>query len=269
MLNIILGAIALGLLWAVMTMGVYITYRLLDIADLSVEGNPWIGTFMALLSGLLCGLVTGLLHTKLKIPALLSGILTMIALYSVNLRIMGKANITLLQVETVFSPIERLPFMQSLAAQGVITKNVAILLCGLLVVALVSLFLYWFFGTELGSAIRATGNNQQMVRAQGVNTDTMILLGLMLSNGLVAMSGALIARRADGHRFYRYRPGFRYHWRGSVWHQIILAHPAFNEPGRDHLPHYYCAGAQGWHERQRFEAVHRHHRGYLPGLAPI
>ncbi len=189
MLNIILGAIALGLLWAVMTMGVYITYRLLDIADLSVEGtlvtgaavgavwitgggNPWIGTFMALLSG----------------------ILTMIALYSVNLRIMGKANITLLQVETVFSPIERLPFMQSLAAQGVITKNVAILLCGLLVVALVSLFLYWFFGTELGSAIRATGNNQQMVRAQGVNTDTMILLGLMLSNGLVAMSGALIAQ---------------------------------------------------------------------------
>ena len=85
-------------------------------------------------------------------------------------------------------------FMQSLAAQGVITKNVAILLCGLLVVALVSLFLYWFFGTELGSAIRATGNNQQMVRAQGVNTDTMILLGLMLSNGLVAMSGALIAQ---------------------------------------------------------------------------
>ena len=135
MLNIILGAIALGLLWAVMTMGVYITYRLLDIADLSVEGtlvtgaavgavwitgggNPWIGTFMALLSGLLCGLVTGLLHTKLKIPALLSGILTMIALYSVNLRIMGKANITLLQVETVFSPIERLPFMQSLAGNG-------------------------------------------------------------------------------------------------------------------------------------------------------
>ncbi len=211
MLNIILGAISLGLLWAVMTMGVYITYRLLDIADLSVEGtlvtgaavgavwitgggNPWIGTFMALLAGLLCGLVTGLLHTKLKIPALLSGILTMIALYSVNLRIMGKANITLLQVETVFSPIECLPFMQGLAEQGIITKNVAILLTGLLVVIIVSVFLYWFFGTELGSAIRATGNNQQMVRAQGVNTDTMILLGLMLSNGLVAMSGALIAQ---------------------------------------------------------------------------
>ncbi|MCX4265771.1 MAG: ABC transporter permease, partial [Firmicutes bacterium] len=97
-------------------------------------------------------------------------------------------------VETVFSPIERLPFMQGLAEQGIITKNVAILLTGLLVVIIVSVFLYWFFGTELGSAIRATGNNQQMVRAQGVNTDTMILLGLMLSNGLVAMSGALIAQ---------------------------------------------------------------------------
>ena len=201
MVNIILGAISLGLLWAIMTMGVYITYRLLDIADLSVEGtlvtgaavaavwitgggNAWVATFMALLVGLVCGLVTGLLHTKLKIPALLS----------VNLRIMGKANITLLQVETVFSPIERMPFMRSLAEQGIITKNVAILLCGLLVVIIVSLFLYWFFGTELGSAIRATGNNPQMVRAQGVNTDTMILLGLMLSNGLVAMSGALIAQ---------------------------------------------------------------------------
>lgn len=211
MLNIILGAVSLGLLWAVMTMGVYITYRLLDIADLSVEGtlvtgaavaavvitgggNPWTGTLLALLVGCVCGGVTGLLHTKLGIPPLLAGILTMIALYSVNLRIMGKANITLLQVETVFSPLERLPFIQNLTAQGIIGKNVAILIVGLLVVAVVSLLLYWFFGTELGSAIRATGNNQQMVRAQGVNTDTMILLGLMLSNGLVAMSGALIAQ---------------------------------------------------------------------------
>lgn len=211
MLNIILGAFALGSLWAVMTIGVYITYRLLDIADLSVEGtlvtgaavcavhitgggSPWVGTFMALLVGMVCGAVTGLLHTKLKIPALLAGILTMIALYSVNLRIMGRANITLLNIDSVFSPLEKLPFMPWLAEQGIMTKNVAILICGLLICLLVSLFMYWFFGTELGSAIRATGNNQQMVRAQGVNTDTMILLGLMISNGLVAMSGALIAQ---------------------------------------------------------------------------
>ncbi len=211
MLNIILGAVALGSLWAVMTMGVYITFRLLDIADLSVEGtlvtgaavgavhithggNPWVATILALFAGLVCGAVTGLLHTKLKIPALLSGILTMIALYSVNLRIMGRANIALLNVPGVFTPLEKLPFMPWLAAHGIMTKNVAILICGVLVCLVVGLFLYWFFGTELGSAIRATGNNQQMVRAQGVNTDTMILLGLMLSNGLVAMSGALIAQ---------------------------------------------------------------------------
>lgn len=211
MLNIILGAIALGSLWAVMTMGVYITFRLLDIADLSVEGtlvtgaavgavcitggmNPWVGMLLALLVGLICGAVTGLLHTKLKIPALLAGILTMIALYSVNLRIMGRANIALLNVPSVFTPLEKLPFMPWLAEHGIMTKNVAILICGVLICLVVSVILYWFFGTEIGSAIRATGNNPQMVRAQGVNTDTMILLGLMLSNGLVAMSGALIAQ---------------------------------------------------------------------------
>ena len=211
MLNIILGAIALGSLWAVMTMGVYITFRLLDIADLSVEGtlvtgaavgavcitggmNPWAGTLLALLVGLICGAVTGLLHTKLKIPALLAGILTMIALYSVNLRIMGRANIALLNTTNVFTPLEGLPLMPLLAEHGIMTKNEAILICGLLICLVVSAILYWFFGTELGSAIRATGNNPQMVRAQGVNTDTMILLGLVLSNGLVAMSGALIAQ---------------------------------------------------------------------------
>lgn len=211
MLNIILGAFALGSLWAIMTIGVFITYRLLDIADLSVEGtlvtgasvgavyitgggNPWVSTFLALLVGMVCGAVTGLLHTKLKIPALLAGILTMIALYSVNLRIMGRANIALLNVDNVFTPLEKLPFMPLLADMGIMTKNVTILICGLLVCLAVSIFMYWFFGTELGSAIRATGNNQQMVRAQGVNTNTMILLGLMISNGLVAMSGALIAQ---------------------------------------------------------------------------
>jgi len=201
MLQIILGAVSQGLLWAVMTIGVYITYRILDIADLSVEGtitmgaaiaaysiysgvDPYQATILAMLGGMLAGLVTGILHTKLQIPALLSGILTMIALYSVNLRIMGKANLSLLRMDTVFT------FFQNFG----LSRNNAVIVMGLLCVAVLVCLLYWFFGTEIGCAIRATGNNPQMVRAQGINTNTMIILGLVISNGLVAASGALIAQ---------------------------------------------------------------------------
>lgn len=199
--QILLSAVALGLLWAVMTIGVYISYRILDVADLTVEGsitlgaavsaalihgggNPILATGAAFLCGLCAGLVTGLLHTKLRIPALLSGILSMIALWSVNLRVMGSANISILRMGTVFSPIQSLG----------LSKYVSWIVVGsLLAIAIISI-LYWFFGTELGSAIRATGNNPNMVRAQGINTDSMIILGLMVSNGLVALSGALIAQ---------------------------------------------------------------------------
>lgn len=201
MLDIILGAVSLGLLWAIMTLGVYISYRILDVADLTVEGtialgaavvaklitegvNPWLATLIATCSGLLAGLCTGLLHTKLKIPALLSGILSMIALYSINIHIMGRANTTLLRANTVFT------FLQNMG----LAKSIPMLIIGLLFVIAVSFFLYWFFGTELGSAIRATGSNPNMVRAQGINTSNMIVLGLVISNGLVAMSGALIAQ---------------------------------------------------------------------------
>jgi putative ABC transport system permease protein len=201
MLQIILGAISLGLLWAIMTIGVYITYRILDIADLTVEGsiamgaaiaafsivsetNPFLATFYAIIGGFLAGLVTGLLHTKLKIPALLSGILTMIALYSVNLRIMGKANLSLLRMDTVYTVFEKM---------GMSSTN-AVMLFGFLSVSVIIAILYWFFGTEMGCAIRATGDNPQMARAQGINTNNMITLGLVLSNGLVALSGALIAQ---------------------------------------------------------------------------
>jgi putative ABC transport system permease protein len=201
MQQILLGAAALGLLWAAMTIGVYITYRILDIADLTVEGsitlgasvaasmiaggaNPHAATLCAFLAGLAAGLVTGLLHTKLRIPALLSGILTMIALYSINLRVLGKANISLLRMRTVYSPLEALG----------LSKNVAVAILGFVCVMAIISLLYWFFGTELGNAIRATGNNPGMVRAQGVNTDSMKILGLVLSNGLVALSGALIAQ---------------------------------------------------------------------------
>ncbi|MCI9456198.1 MAG: ABC transporter permease [Oscillospiraceae bacterium] len=201
MLDIILGAIALGLLWAVMALGVYITYRVLDVADLTVEGtialggavaarfisggmNPWLATLFALIAGLLGGLCTGLLHTKLKIPALLSGILTMIALYSINLRVMGKSNIPLLRVKNVYSPLQELGLSGSIPS----------LIVGVIIVVAVAVIIYWFFGTELGSAIRATGNNQNMARAQGINTSNMIILGLVISNGMVALSGALIAQ---------------------------------------------------------------------------
>ena len=201
MLEILIGAVALGLLWAVMALGVYITYRILDVADLTVEGtialggavaarmisanmNPWLSVLCATIAGLLAGLCTGLLHTKLRIPALLSGILTMIALYSINLRVMGKSNVPLLRVETVFSPLQRMGLSTSISS----------LIVGTVTVIVVAVALYWFFGTELGNAIRATGNNQNMARAQGINTSNMVILGLVLSNGLVALSGALIAQ---------------------------------------------------------------------------
>lgn len=201
MLDILLGAVALGLLWAIMTLGLYISFRVLDAADMTVEGsialggalaarlitsgiNPWVSVLCATAAGLLAGLCTGLLHTKLQIPPLLSGILTMIALYSINLRVMGKSNIPLLRVETVFSPFQRLGLSNTMSS----------LVLGVIVVVIVAVGLYWFFGTQLGSAVRATGNNQYMARAQGINTSNMIILGLVLSNGLVAFSGALIAQ---------------------------------------------------------------------------
>ena len=201
MLQIILGAISLGLLWAIMTIGVYITYRILDISDLSVEGsiamgaaiaafqiyngmNSFLATLLAIIGGMLAGFVTGLLHTRLKIPALLSGILTMISLYSINLRIMGKANLSLLRIDTVYTIFQKAGLSQSNA----------VMLFGFICVILIVCILYWFFGTEIGSAIRATGNNPQMARAQGINTNNAITLGLVISNGLVALSGALIAQ---------------------------------------------------------------------------
>lgn len=201
MMQILTSAISLGLLWAIVTIGVYITYRILAIADLTVEGsivigaaiaaisitrgiNPYAAIILSFFGGLGAGLITGLLHTKLKIPSLLSGILTMIALYSINLRIMGRANISLLQVDTAYTVFENIG----------LSSTIAVILLGIIFVMSLIGILYWFFGTEIGCAIRATGNNPQMVRAQGINTNTTIILGLMLSNGLVATGGALIAQ---------------------------------------------------------------------------
>lgn len=202
MLDLVLSTVSQGLLWAIMALGVFLTFRVLDIADLSVEGtfplgaavaatlidaghSVWFAMLIALIAGCIGGTVTALLTTKLKIPALLSGILTMIGLYSVNLMIMGKANIPLLRAETVFTLTEDLFGVSSV---------VATLIVGLIATTVVGVIMYWFFGTVLGTAIRATGCNPQMARAQGINTNVMVILGLLISNGLVALSGALVAQ---------------------------------------------------------------------------
>lgn len=202
MLDLVVGTITTGLLWSLLAVGVFITFRVLDVADLTVEGtfpmgaaisailitsgmNPILSILIAGVGGMAAGAVTGWIHTKLKIPALLAGILTMIALYSINLHIMGKANVSLLRMDTIYTIIGNVlhtPNMWSAAIVGVI---VAVVVC---------LLLFWFFGTEIGTALRATGVNPQMIRAQGVNTDNMIVLGLLISNGFVGMSGALIGQ---------------------------------------------------------------------------
>ncbi|WP_337470518.1 ABC transporter permease [Acidaminococcus fermentans] len=202
MIDLLLPTVSQGLLWSLLALGVYITFRVLDIADLTVEGsfplgasvavtllvkdvNPVTAILAAALAGGLAGVITGLLHTKLRIPALLAGILTMIALYSVNLRIMGKANVSLLGKETAFTLVE--------STLGVAYSQ-AVLLVGILSCLLFSVLMYWFFGTEIGAAIRATGYNPQMIRAQGVDTNIMLLIGLFFSNALVAVAGALVAQ---------------------------------------------------------------------------
>lgn len=196
------GAAAQGVLWGVMTLGLYITYKVLDFADLTVDGsfalggavsatlivrgmNPFLSLAVALLAGMLSGVSTGLLHTKLRIPGILAGILTMIALYSINIRIIGAANVPLLGETTVIT---------TLTDTVGLSKNVASIIIGSLVAGLVIGALYWFFGTEMGCAIRATGCNERMVRALGGSTDQLKIIGLALGNGLVALSGALVAQ---------------------------------------------------------------------------
>jgi len=197
------GAVAQGVLWSIMTLGVYITFKILDFPDLTVDGsfatgggvsailisqgvNPFLSLLVALIAGMACGFITGFLHTKLEIPGILAGILTMIALYSINIRIMGQANIPLLGVSTINSTFSVL--------FPALSTNILSLCIGLVIVVLVIALLYWFFGTEIGSAIRATGNNEYMVRALGVNTNKMKIIGLVLSNGLVGLSGAMVAQ---------------------------------------------------------------------------
>ena len=209
------SAIAQGMLWAMLALGVYITFRLLDFADLTCEGsfamgacisavmtvtyhmNPFISLIFGFLGGAIAGTVTGLLNTKLKIPPILAGILSMISLYSINLRIMSdKANLPINVreegVESMVTLVQKL-LPESIRTMSQTTTVIAACI-GVIFCVLSVAVLYWFFGTEFGSAIRATGNNEKMIRALGVNTDHMKLVALALSNGFIALSGSLVAQ---------------------------------------------------------------------------
>ena len=192
------GGVSQGIIWGIMALGIYITFRLLDVADLTVDGSfttggavtvmlilggwpAWAALLAAMCAGLLAGMVTGLLHTKLGIPAILAGILTQFSLYSINLRIMGMSANKAVSVDK---------YHLLLSSRHI---PAAILTGAIIALVLISLF-YWYFGTEQGSALRATGNNPAMSRALGINIDNMKVLGLSLSNGIVALSGGLLAQ---------------------------------------------------------------------------
>lgn len=198
LLNSLPGAVAQGFVWGILALGVFVTYKLLDYADLTVDSslctggavaavcitagmNCYLALIFAILAGMAAGLITGVLHTVLGIPAILSGILTQLALYSINMRIMGlTSNIA----------VSRTEYSLVLTSAEMTTA----LLIGAVFVAAVIAVLYWFFGTELGCSIRATGNNEHMSRAQGINTNTMKVLGLVISNGLVGLAGGILAQ---------------------------------------------------------------------------
>ena len=192
------GGVSQGIIWGIMALGIYITFRLLDVADLTVDGSfttggavtvmlilggwpAWAALLAAMCAGLLAGMVTGLLHTKLGIPAILAGILTQFSLYSINLRIMGMSANKAVSVDK---------YHLLLSSRHI---PAAILTGAIITLVLITLF-YWYFGTEQGSALRATGNNPAMSRALGINIDNMKVLGLSLSNGIVALSGGLLAQ---------------------------------------------------------------------------
>ena len=209
LINALPGAISQGLIWGIMAIGLYITYKVLDLSDLTVDGsfctggavcammlvagyNVWIAMFVAFIAGMLTGAVTGFFHTKLGIPAILSGILTQLGLWSINLAIMNMKANQALNVNN-YEMLVSLRYLQDVSKGIRPFWQHPLFTVGLFTVAIVAV-LYWFFGTELGSSIRATGANENMARAQGINTNRNKLIGLMLANGLVALSGALLSQ---------------------------------------------------------------------------
>lgn len=231
--NALPGACAQGLIWGIMAIGVFITYKILDLADLTVDGTMCTGgavcivmminghsvgfsLFCAFVAGMLAGLATGIFHTAMGIPAILAGILTQLGLYSINLRIMGnKSNIAISTDK--YGVLVSLRYIKNV----VFYKN-TLFVVAIVIVVLIGV-LYWFFGTELGCSIRSTGSNQNMSRAQGINTDMTKIIGLMLSNGIVALSSGLLAQYqgfADinmGTWRHRYWSGSCHHRRSCIW----------------------------------------------------
>ena len=212
LINSLPGVVGQGLIWGLMAMGVYITYRILDVADLTVDGtlgfggavcvlltvngvNVWIATLIAMLAGMLAGLITGLFHTKCGIPAILAGILTQLALYSINLRVMGWGTSAGTQATLAVS-VDKYDLILSSRyvrdwGENLLQNPIVVMIPITVVVVAI---LWWYFKTENGSALRATGANRQMARAQGINTSTSTVIGLMISNGMVGLAGGLLAQ---------------------------------------------------------------------------
>lgn len=215
-MSLLIGAFTIGLILALLALGIFISFRIFNFPDITAEGsitlgasisaamivagyNPLVATLIALIGGFIAGALTGMIHTKFEINGLLSGILVMTALYSINLHIMGKSNVPLMSEKTVITYFENLdlfPGSQTVNLLGstIPGKDIVILACVFTIVLIVGILLYLFFKSNLGTAMRATGNNQQMIRALGVNTKTMIVFGLAISNALIALSGAVLAQ---------------------------------------------------------------------------
>ncbi|MCK9167435.1 MAG: ABC transporter permease [Bacteroidales bacterium] len=217
-MTLVIGSVTIGLVLAMLALGIFISFRIFKFADITAEGsftfgaavsaaliaggmNPLPATLIAFLGGMAAGCTTGILHTRFKINSLLAGILVMTALYSINLHVMGKSNVPLLSEITVFTWMEN--FSHRLSGQGTAYRilgwmvpgpDLWILIFCLMIVVLVCGLLYWFFRTNLGTAMRATGDNDQMIRALGVNTQVMIILGIGISNGFIALAGSMLAQ---------------------------------------------------------------------------
>ena len=265
-----LGAVSQGVLWGIMALGVYITFKILDFADMTVDGsfalggcicallivsgfNPLLAIFVAAVAGSLAGLLTGVLTTKLKIPGILAGILVQLALYSINLHVLGGPNQPLSRAnKTIINWVNNALHLGDIFP--VSATSLSALICGIIFTVLVILGLYWFFGTEIGCAVRATGGNEFMSRAQGINTDFMKILALMTANALVAMSGALVMQQQ---RFGDVSMGIGTIVIGLA--SIIIGEVIFGKRfgfwwcllGRawfSHLPHDNCHRPSAWNE---------------------
>lgn len=217
-MTLLIGSLTIGLILAMLALGIFISFRIFEFADITAEGsftfgaaigaaliasgmNPLLATIIAFIGGFAAGCTTGILHTRFKINSLLSGILVMTALYSVNLHVMGKSNVPLLSETTIFTWMENLSIRLSgsgaevnLLGWMVPASDMWVLFFCFIIVVIVCLILYWFFRTNVGTAMRATGDNDQMIRALGVNTRLMIIFGIGLSNAFIALSGAMLAQ---------------------------------------------------------------------------